>query len=645
VTGESRPAQARAQAGARTERTRRARSGGLDGVRALAVLAVIAFHEGLPGVPGGFLGVDVFFVLSGYLITDLLAAQFDRDGRLLLRGFWVRRARRLLPALAVVLVTVAAAVTVFEPEEIPGLRYALLGAMTFSSNWSQAVAHQSYFTAFGPPPPLQHLWSLAVEEQFYLIWPLVLAVVLATTRRKRLAAGLAWAGAAVSAVVMAMVYVPGSDPSFVYYGTDTHASGLLIGAALALTFPLARLGTVSAMTARQLDYGGVFGLAALAWAVTHFAGSDPALYPDGMVFAALAAAAVVAAAAAPGRIARVLGWRPLRWLGVRSYGVYLWHWPVIALAGAVAGPRVNPSAARLAETALPIALAAASWRWIEEPVLRRGFRAVARQRRAQLAGALAAAPRYPARALPVAAAGALIAVAAAAGYGMVNPPGGPTLEQQIAEGAKIAAASQAGRAQARSGGHGARAGRPAARAGRPAASVAASEQVRPTGSMVTAIGDSVMLSCAEGLEYELPGIYINAVVSRQMDEGVQVVRQLAARGQLRPVVLLGLGTNGNMAISEIRQVRAAIGPDRWLVLINTYEPRPWEGPVNATIAAAVARYTRVRLVNWYAAIENHTGMLRDDQVHPLPPGAVLYASLIKKVIEAIPLNPPDRVKG
>jgi peptidoglycan/LPS O-acetylase OafA/YrhL len=606
---------------------RPARLSGLDGVRALAVLAVMAFHEGIPGMPGGFLGVDVFFVLSGYLITDLLVAQYERHGRLDLRGFWAHRARRLLPALAVVLVTVSAAVTVLEPDQLISLRRALLGAVTFSSNWSQAVAHESYFSVFGPPPPLQHLWSLAVEEQFYLVWPLVLAIAVIRLRRRWLRAAVAWAGAAASAATMAAVYVPGSDPSFVYYGTDTHASGLLIGAALALTWPLARVDAASQRAARAIDVAGLLGLAAIAWAVTYFAGSDAALYPAGLVFATLAAGTVVIAAAAPGRIARALGWRPLRWLGLRSYGIYLWHWPVIALFPAAAGYGINVAEVRITETALPIALAAASWRWIEEPVLRNGFRATLRQRRTQIVGALTAAGRPRRRALPLAAPVALVTVACVAGYGLLNPPGGLTLQQQIAQGEKVSAASRIATAAARTDTIPPRTSHPVLR------DAAAAMQPEVTGSMVTAIGDSVMLASAQALQTVLPGIYINAVVSRQMSTGVRVVRQLAASGKLRPVLLLGLGTNGNMSTREINQVRAAIGPQRWLVLINTYEPRSWQGQVNAMIDAAARNDPHVLLVNWHAAIGKHTDMLRDDDVHPLPPGAMLYAQLIKSIVD------------
>ena len=189
------------------------RAPGLDGVRALAVLAVMAFHEGIPGALGGYLGVNIFFVLSGYLITDLLVAQRSRRGRMDLRGFWTRRARRLLPALAVLLVTVTAAVAVIEPGQLGALRPALGAAATYSSNWYQALHHVSYFATFGPPAPLQHLWSLAIEEQFYLVWPLILGLVLLLTENRRARASIAWAGAAASALTMAILYTPGADPS------------------------------------------------------------------------------------------------------------------------------------------------------------------------------------------------------------------------------------------------------------------------------------------------------------------------------------------------------------------------------------------------------------------------------------------------
>ena len=295
----------------------RLRAPGLDGVRALAVLAVIAFHLGVPATPAGFLGVDVFFVLSGYLITDLLVARREALGRLALRDFWLRRARRLLPALAVLLVVVTAAVAVIEPGQLGPLRPALVAAVTYSSNWYQALHHQSYFATFGPPPPLQHLWSLAIEEQFYLVWPLLLIAITRISSR-RLRAGAAWAGAAASALAMALVYVPGSDPSLVYYGTGTHATALLAGAAIALTWPLRKVAGAAAVHVRRLDLLGIAGRAVLAWSVGHLSGADPAVYPAGLVIAALAAGALVTAAAAPGLVGGMLSWTPLRWLGIRS---------------------------------------------------------------------------------------------------------------------------------------------------------------------------------------------------------------------------------------------------------------------------------------------------------------------------------------
>ena len=550
----------------------------------------------------------MFFVLSGYLITDLLAAQFDSCGLLDLRGFWARRARRLLPALALVLLTVTAAVTLFERDQLGSLRTALLGAVTFSSNWSQVVTHQPYFSVFGPPPPLRNLWSLAIEGQFYLIWALVMAVILAGMQRRRLRAAIAWTGAAASAVAMAVIYVPGTDPSRVYYGTDTHSSALLIGAALALTWPLARLSAASRETTRWLDFTGVLGLVALAWAVTHFSGNDHALYPFGLVFAALAAGAVVVAAAVPGLVAAALSWPPLRWVGVRSYGIYLWQWPVVALFPAIAGSGASLLEARLVETTLPIVLAAASWRWVEEPILRRGFRAVLRDRGAVIGRAYATGRRSPLRALPLVMPAAVVAVACTAAYGVLTPPG-PALP------AHAQAAGSRGRAATRS--------------------AVASAALPVTGSMVTAVGDSVMLAAAPELRAALPGIYVDAAASRPASAGIAEVRMLAQAGGLRPVVLIGLGTSGAVTMAQIRQLRAELGPQRWLVLVNTYRPGPGQAAVNATMAAAASRYPRVLLANWHSAVKNDTNVLWVSPPTAGPAGRLLYADVAKAAIETI----------
>ena len=664
------------------------RAPGLDGVRALAVLAVLVFHQDIPIAPAGFLGVDVFFVLSGYLITDLLARQWEAGGRIDLRGFWIRRAGRLLPALAVMILAVTAAVAVIAPGQASALRPALLGAVTYTSNWSQAAGHQSYFATFGPSAPLQHLWSLAVEEQFYLLWPLVLVVVV-RLRNRTLRAALAWLGAAASAVAMAAMYVPGSDPSRVYYGTDTHASALLVGAALALTWPLPRLAAAPRLAGR-LDAAGVAGLVLLAWAMGHFTGADPAVYPAGLILAALAAGCVVVAAAGPGVIAAMLSWRPLSWLGIRSYGIYLWHWPVIALGAAVAGRGAAGIWAHLAETALPVMLAALSWRWIEEPIMRNGVRCALRACRARLAESMTAARRSPLRALPVTIPVAVIMVTATAGYGVLHPAGGLTLQGQIAAGTRISVATRARPAAprkparsaappaawpagwpegapsraARARWHSGTPRRPArarwhraGRAGPPGAASAAAHQVPPLpgqrpgqpagqrrgatgrqhrvrGTSVTAIGDSVMLAAAAGLQAALPGIYIDALVSRQMSGGLEVVRSLAESGRLRPIVVVGLGTNGPVTAAQLRQLLTIVGLHRRLVLVNTFVPRPWQAEVNGALTAAASRHPNVLVANWLAAIEHRTSLLWDDGVHPRPPGGLLYARVVRAAIRA-----------
>ncbi|HEV2371460.1 MAG TPA: acyltransferase family protein [Streptosporangiaceae bacterium] len=632
------------------------RAPGLDGVRALAVLAVMAFHEGLRAAPGGFLGVDIFFVLSGYLITDLLVSHRARHGSLGLGNFWARRARRLLPALAVVLVVVTAAVAVIEPGQMTALRPVLVAAATYSSNWYQALHHVSYFQTFGPPPPLQHLWSLAIEEQFYLVWPLALGAMLTLATRRAQSPGsrrgpvaAAWTAALGSAVLAALLYVPGSDPSRVYYGTDTHATALLVGCALALTWPLASVAAASATVTARLDMLGVAGLVVLAWAVGHFSGTDPAVYPVGLAVAALAAGALVLAATAPGMVSNTLSLAPLRWLGVRSYGIYLWHWPVIALAAAAIGPSSPPGWLWLPESVAAIGLAAVSWRWIEAPILRNGFRAACRSAWDALGSSVSLARWSPASALPAVAAAGALTVACTAGYGVIRPAQASGLQQQIAVGQRISSATQSrsvsagmalgpslagGRNGLQQGSDTALPGRPAMLPGGSAALPAAATPAKVRGSQVTAVGDSVMLAGAQALTAALPGIYIDAQVSRQFSVGLAVVHSLAARGHLRRVVVVGLGTNGTVTSAQVAALLRAIGPDRDLVLVNTFEARPWEAEVNATLMAAARRDPNVVLANWHRAIESRTDLLYPDGVHPMPPGARLYARVVAGAVQA-----------
>ena len=345
---------------------------GLDGLRALAVGAVVAYHMDLGWAQGGLLGVGVFFTLSGYLITDLLLGQYERTGGLQLADFWLRRARRLLPALFVMLTVVVAWVTLLDRSLLPAVRGAVGTSAVYVTNWWLIAQHSSYFAQFAPPSPLGHLWSLAVEEQFYLIWPWLLWLGL---RWKRSGAGsyhrLAAATlllAAASAVAMALLYRPGYDPTRVYDGTDTRAFALLIGAALAFVWPSTKLPVqVDRRSRWVLDGAGVAGLAVFAVLVWRTSEYSPFLYRGGLVLLSFATALMVAAAASPAsRFGRILGGESLRWLGVRSYGIYLWHFPIIMLTTPAAGG--DTPSRRVLQLAAIIGCAAVSWRYIEEPI-------------------------------------------------------------------------------------------------------------------------------------------------------------------------------------------------------------------------------------------------------------------------------------
>ncbi|MCH8850819.1 MAG: acyltransferase, partial [Chloroflexi bacterium] len=349
--------------------------GGLDGLRALAVIAVLLFHAELFWSPvrfaGGFLGVDVFFVLSGYLITSLLLAERGRGGAIDVRAFWLRRARRLLPAVVLLIVGLLVYAAIFLPDDVAALRVDVLAAFAYVTNWYLIFDHQSYFESWGRPSLLQHLWSLAIEEQFYLLWPLLFAGGIRVLRPTGLLIALL-AGAAASAVLMTVLYQNGADTSRIYYGTDTRAMALLLGSALAFVWTPERA-QAAAGRARvlALDIAGFASLGVLVYFFIWLSADNPFLYQGGFAMTAVASVVVIAALVQSGsRLGFALGLQPLRWVGQRSYSIYLWHWPVYM----VTRPGLDVSfdgwqllAFRLA---IVVVLAELSYRIVEMPIRR-----------------------------------------------------------------------------------------------------------------------------------------------------------------------------------------------------------------------------------------------------------------------------------
>lgn len=635
---------------------------GLDGLRAIAVLAVVLYHLNQRFAPGGLLGVGVFFVLSGYLITDLLVAEWARAGRIDIRNFWLRRARRLLPALLLMIVGVVAWVAVFNPGQITSLRSDVLASILYISNWWYIFHHVSYFASFGPPSPVGHLWSLAVEEQFYLIWPLVLIFCLRFAPRRGWLIGVALAGAWLSAFAMVWLYQPGLDPSRVYYGTDTRAFALLFGAVLAFVCPSRTLIAGIRRGGRVwFDLAGGLGLLVILVMFVDTNEYQPFLYPAGLLLISLATAGVIAAGAQRDTIiGRLLGWHPLRWLGVRSYGIYLWHYPIIVLSTPTV-VTTGPNYLRAAiQVALSIALAAASWRFVERPIRTGALTRLWvrwRSHGGQTGGSKAVGwhRRIPDRWTAGTKAGLI--VLSATGFGVATSVPADAVD------------SQPPNLMAHSGGSDSRAGTvashtaltmsvtpskwvassklegvsqrgtnsiaaPSAGLTRPSQTQAKNpSNTRLKGKGVTAIGDSVMIDAQPYLRKDLPGIVVDGKVGRQMYELPSVLAGLKSKGELGSRVIIELGTNGPFTKGQLLSLMNALRGAQQIILVNTRVPRPWQDVVNQTLAEVSAHSKNTTLVDWYDASAGHNSYFYPDGVHLNPAGSQVFAALVTKAVQ------------
>ena len=635
------------------------RFGGLDGLRAIAVALVFVYHLFPGALPGGFIGVDVFFAISGFLITSLLVREHQLRGGIRLIAFWRRRARRLLPALGLVLLVSSALALFTRGDLLVGIGKQIAGAALFVSNWVFIATGTDYF-ARDTPELFRNTWSLSIEEQFYVILPLlVLALMRMTGRTSRVIPLLALGVG--SAVLMFQLSTAGADPTRIYFGSDTHVFGLLLGAALAVVVaprrahPLANAAASAVddsafapplSAARQVFLAVVaaMGLGTLLWQSFTLVEGSPASFQGGFQLATLAALATVWAITREGAaVGRALDVAPLRWIGERSYGIYLWHWPLLliisaAFTGAAAARVLVP----ILTVASTIAVAALSYRYIEQPVRRFGLRRSIRL----LFGAGTRTRRR--RAVSFALAGVLGLTVPATVIAVVIAPERTTAAEAIARGAAVRdsaraaetppSAGSAGSADATGSADGSDAG---SATEKPAAEKKVSPPA-PTGPEISAVGDSVMLASLPELDAAFPGIAVDAEVSRGMGVGVGLVDDQLARGELRRVVVVGLGTNGPVDPSDLENLHRAVG-GRPLVLVNAHAERDWIPGVNTTLAEFASAHRGVVVADWTGAVTGVEGALAGDDIHPNPSGGEIYAESVRRALAE--LDTPSEALG
>ncbi len=591
---------------------------GLDGIRAIAVLAVLLYHADVPWMPGGFLGVDMFFVLSGFLITSIVLTEIEKTGGINFKRFYIHRARRLLPALFAVLAFSALLAAIFAPDAAAALRRDIPAALVYATNWVYVIADQSYFDMTGRPPLLQHLWSLAVEEQFYLIWPAVAAFAFRRGGRGRVRewAIIAALGSTLLMVVLSLLggYPEPNDGSRVYFGTDSHAMGLLIGAALATVWVPAKLSTRLTAGARILiDVAGFAALSVTILIMMTSHSNASWLYWGGFLVFAVVVAMVIAATSHPASLlGRALATQPLKYIGQRSYGLYLWHWPVFMVLRPDLDVPIDGFANFVLRMGVTFGLAELSYRYLEMPI-RRGELKPAWQR----FKALTKDQRDPLLKKGAIIGGALILLTGFVTYRVVTIP-----EEQpdYLHGLTSLSALDATQPDPAAAGEAQPPGSP------PAPGTAT---LKPG---VLALGESVMLGAQSGLKETFGKVSIDAAVGRQAADMVTRVQELSNAGALRQTVILHTGSNGYIERSELKQILETLAPAQRIVVVNVDVPREWQDPNNELIAELVAQTPNAVLADWHARAQLEGDVHVKDGIHLTETGVNAYADTINQAI-------------
>ena len=574
----------------------------VDGLRAVAVIAVLLYHLGIDWIPGGFLGVDLFFVISGYVITGLILDSIEKSGGLDLRAFYLSRIRRLVPALIAMVVLTTLYIGVYAPETVRRFLNDLPYVFTGTMNWALVNREQDYFETIGRPPLLQHTWSLAVEAQFYLVWPLVLLFVLRYFGKKNIsfvALAIALASGIALFLYSVQIDIKESAVSHVYFGTDTHSIGLFLGAALAVSWKPQNL--TKEITKRAQDFVdliGVFGFLGLLSAFLFINESDPTLYRIAFPLTALFGCATLISVIHPAsRFAPILSTRPALWIGERSYGIYLWHWIVFQLTRPSIDLVGDDWALYSLRVLIVFALADISYRYIETPIRRGYFELWFR-------GMKYRTPSVRIRQKLSALLAVLVTLFATS---LVS----------------ISAIERADELKAQE------------LAAQDAASSANTEDDVVTDSATPGLwvtGDSVILGIRNVLaSYERIEL-INARVGRQIGELIEVARTDQKFVADSPVVL-NLGNNNRLLESDVVELFEIVKDQPRVIVVNTAVPRSWRDDNNAIIAQVTSRYPNTTLIDWQKLSEGHPEYFASDGVHLNPPGVNAYVSAILEVLK------------
>ena len=624
---------------------------GLDGVRGIAVVAVLLYHFWPHLFPGGFMGVDMFFVLSGYLITFLLVREYRKTGRISLKQFWLRRARRILPAALVVIAICTALVSLFRGDIAVKVGYHAWTSALFVSNWGQIAESGSYFSD-NDLNIFTHYWSLSIEEQFYLVWPLLVMGILALGLRSRTVNRLIKRPAsdkakepadskasqltlllyatiaigAVSFIAMLVLYNPDEDPTRVYFGTDTHAFGLAVGAAIAfvvsrgsalatprrspatiVTGPLSRLNPA-------LEAAAWIGFATLLAMLLTVHDTSSFTYRGGLLIASLLTGwLVMLSVRGEGLLVRVLSHPSLAWFGDRSFSLYLWHWPLLLMSRQFFTQTLDMHGDFATHVLVPFTALATTmvgtyvtYHYVENPFRKQGYRKTLLSLKGPRLAATTATTSLVAVGIVVA---------------LVTAPSQTNVEKQLEA---LAAQQQKAKSSQNATATGA--------AADPNASPMKTHQL-PRGRAITAIGDSVMLASYDALKKRYPGIFIDAGVSRHYSGGQPILQNLKAQKNLRNTVILGFGTNGQAFPGQLNEIMDVIGPDRTVILVAPY------GPVNGIPEAAqqvldfATKRPNVFPAMWCQVAAKNRNALYSDGVHPKPESADLYVRAITDALK------------